>query len=81
MKAFMKCLLILIVPNWKLGFHVHIDAPFFSLGVILHQNLDNTIDRPIYYASKLMKSAKNNYTAIEKKTLAMIYVVKKFIIY
>jgi hypothetical protein len=63
----MKCLLILIVPNWKLGFHVHIDASFFSFGVILHQNLDNIIDRPIYYASRLMKSVKKVIPQLKKK--------------
>jgi hypothetical protein len=40
---------------------------FFSLGVILHQNLDNTIDRPIYYASRLMKSAKKIILQLKKK--------------
>lgn len=54
---------------------------FFSLGVILHQNLDNTIDRPIYDASRLMKSAKNNYTAIEKKNIGNDLCCEKFIIY
>jgi len=40
----------LIVPNWKLECHVHINT----------SNLDNTIDCPIYYASELMTSAKKN---------------------
>jgi hypothetical protein len=39
----------------------------FVLGVMLSQNLDNTIDKPIYYASKLMNSAKKNYTTTGKK--------------
>jgi hypothetical protein len=45
---------------------------------MLGQNLNNTIDRPIYYASRLMNSAKWNYTTTEKETLAMIYAMKKF---
>jgi hypothetical protein len=57
---------------------VHIDTSNFDLGVILGQNPDNTIDRPIYYASRLMNNAKKNYTTSEKEALAMIYVVKKF---
>jgi hypothetical protein len=43
---------------------------------MLGQNLDNTIDKRIYYASRLMSSVKNNYIIIEKETLAMIYVIK-----
>jgi hypothetical protein len=57
---------------------VHIDASNFVLGVMLGQNLDNTIDIPIYYANRLMNSAKNNYTTTEKEYLVMIHVVKKF---
>jgi hypothetical protein len=56
---------------------VHIDASNFALGVMLGQNLDNTIDRPIYNANRLMNDAKI-YTTTEKEALAMIYVVKKF---
>jgi hypothetical protein len=45
---------------------------------MLGQNLDNTIDKPIYYANRLMNSIEKKYTTIEKEALAMIYVVKKF---
>jgi hypothetical protein len=43
-------LLVLIIPNWKFEFHVHIDASNFALGNMFSQNPDNTIDCPIYYA-------------------------------
>jgi hypothetical protein len=69
--------LVLIVLDWKLKFHVHIDASNFALGAMLSQNRDRIIDRPIYYASRLMNSAKN-YRPIEKETLTMIYAMKKF---
>jgi hypothetical protein len=59
MKASMTCLPILIVPNWNFKFHVHIDASNFGLGVMLRQNLDNTINKPIYYANRLMNSVEN----------------------
>ncbi len=45
---------------------------------MLGQNPNNTIDRLIFYASRLMNSAKKNYTATEKEALVMIYAVKKF---
>jgi hypothetical protein len=57
---------------------VHIDASNFALGVMLGQNPNNTIDRPIYYASRLMNSEEKNYTRVEKEALTMIYDVKKF---
>ncbi len=38
--------------------HVYIDASNFALGVMLEQKLDNIIDKLIYYASRLMNSAK-----------------------
>jgi hypothetical protein len=74
----MTSLLILIVPNWKFEFHVHIDTSNFVLGVMLGQNLDNTIDKLIYYANRLMNSVEKNYTTTKKEALAMIYDVKKF---
>jgi hypothetical protein len=45
---------------------------------MLAQNPDDTIDKPIYYASRLMTGDKKNYSTIEKETLVMIYVIKKF---
>jgi hypothetical protein len=57
MKAFMTCLPILMVPNWKIEFHAQTDASNFVLGDMLGQNPDNTIDRPIYYVNRLMNNA------------------------
>jgi hypothetical protein len=57
MKASMTCLPMLMVPNWKIKFHVHINTSNFALGVMLGQNLNNTIDKPMYYASRLMNNA------------------------
>jgi hypothetical protein len=67
MKASMTCLPMLMVPNWKIKFHVHIDASNFALGIMLGQNPNNTIDRPIYYPSRLMNNEKKNYTTTEKE--------------
>jgi hypothetical protein len=78
MKASMTCLPIFIVHDWKLEFHVHIDASNFAFGNMLSQNLNKIIDKPIYYASKLMNNAKKNYTKIKKEALVMIYAMKKF---
>ncbi len=34
---------------------------------MLNQNPNKTIERPIYYASRLMNNVKNNYTTTKKK--------------
>ncbi len=57
---------------------MHTDVSNFVLGIMLGQNLDNTIEKIIYYASRLMNSAEKNYTTIEKEALAVIYAVNKF---
>jgi hypothetical protein len=41
-------------------------------------NPNNTIDKLIYYASRLKNSAKKNYTTTKKEALTMIYIVNKF---
>ncbi len=67
MKASMTCLPILIVLDWKLEFHVHIDASNFAFGTMLSQNMNKTIDKSIYYANRFMNNEKNNYTTIKKE--------------
>jgi hypothetical protein len=78
MKASMTCLPILIIPNWNFKFHVHTDVSIFALRIMLRQNLDNTIEKPIYYAIRLMNNAKKNNIAIDKEALEVIYAIKKF---
>ncbi len=71
------CVVVFIVPDWTREFHVHTDALNYAIGTMLVQNPNDTIDKSIYYASLLMIRAKKNYSTIEKKNLAMNYVIKK----
>ncbi len=71
MKSSMTCLPILIVPNQNFEFHVHIDVSNFVLKVMLEKKLDNTIDKPIYYAIILTNNAKKNYTTTEKEAFML----------
>jgi hypothetical protein len=48
-----------------------------AIGVMLTQNPNNTIDKPIYYANQLMIRVEKNYSTTKKEALVMIYVTKK----
>jgi hypothetical protein len=56
---------------------VHTNASNFAPRAMLSQNPNKTINRPIYYANRLMNNVKMNYITIEKEVLAMIYAMKK----
>ena len=58
---------ILITPNWSIVFHVHTDASLTAVGAIPTQpHPKYNLDRPIYYASRLLNSAERNYTTTER---------------
>jgi hypothetical protein len=59
-------------------FHVHTNASNYAIERILVQNPSDTINNPIYYASRLM--IKQNYSTIEKEVIVMIYVIKNYVI-
>jgi hypothetical protein len=48
------------------------------MGTILSWKPNNTIDRPIYYANKLMNSVEKNYTTTEKETLGIMSIYYGF---
>jgi hypothetical protein len=54
--------LILIFPDWKKEFHVHVDASSISLGEILSQPREGDIYHPISFASGKLSIAEKNYT-------------------
>jgi hypothetical protein len=70
--------LILVFPDWKKIFHVHVDASPIALGVILAQPGEGGIDHPISFASKKLSLVERNYTTIEREGLAMVYALQKF---
>ena len=52
---------ILVFPNWKFPFHVHVDASSIALGVILAQP-GEALDHLIAFASRKLSSTECNYT-------------------
>ena len=65
---------ILVFLNWKLPFHVHVDASSIALGIILAQPGEG-LDHPIAFASRKLSSSKRNYMTNEREGLAMVYAV------
>ncbi len=64
---------ILVFPDWKEEFHVHVDASCNVVGVVLTQVDEGELDHPIVFASKNLSKAKKNYSTIEHEGLAMVY--------
>ena len=67
---------ILVFPDWKLPFHVHVDASSIALGVILAQPGEGGLDHPIAFASRKLSSTEHNYTTTEREGLAMVYALQ-----
>ncbi len=48
------------------------------MGVLLTHNIIGKSDQPIVYVSRLLNSAEQNYSTIERKALAMVFALHKF---
>ena len=67
---------ILVFLDWMKEIHVHVDASSTALGVVLAQPSEGDIDHPIYFSSRKMSFAENNYTIIDREGLAMMYALE-----
>lgn len=82
-KAFEKCKSILTssdilqYPDFSKEFIVTTDASDYAIGAVLSQGKIGE-DRPIAYASRTLTSAEQNYSAIEKELLAIVWGCKYF---
>ncbi|KAI3463774.1 hypothetical protein Pfo_020437 [Paulownia fortunei] len=68
---------IMVIPNWTQLFELMCDASDYAVGVVLGQRKDK-IFRAIYYASRTLDDAQQNYTTIEKELLAIVFAFDKF---
>jgi len=68
---------ILIIPDWKEPFELMCDASDYTIGAVLGQRRGKQF-QPIYYASKTLTSAQENYTTTEKELLAVVFAFDKF---
>lgn len=68
---------IIVAPNWELPFELMCDASDFAVGAVLGQRINNHF-QPIYYASKTLTDAQENYTTTENELLAVVFAFDKF---
>ena len=64
---------ILVFPDWKKEFHVHVDASCIVLGEVLTQPGEGDINHPIAFSSRKMSKDEKNYSTTEREGLAMVY--------
>ncbi len=69
---------ILVFPDWKKEFHVHVDASCIALGEVLTWASEGELVHPIAFTSRKLSKAEKNYSTIERKGLAMVYVLQNF---
>ena len=69
---------ILVFPNWKKEFHVHVDTSSVALGTVLKQPGEGALEHPIAFASRKLFMTKKNYMTTEREGLAMVYALHKF---
>ena len=68
---------ILVFPDWKKEFHVHVDTSFVALGVVLVQPREGDLEHLISFASRKLSFVEKNYTMTEREGLAMVYALQK----
>ncbi|XP_075504429.1 uncharacterized protein LOC142541858 [Primulina tabacum] len=68
---------IMIVPDWKEPFELICDVSDYSVGVVLSQRRENMFGA-IYYTSRTIDVAHQNYTTTEKKMLAVVFAFENF---
>ena len=68
---------VICTPDWNLDFEIMADASDQAMGAVLGQR-HNKVFHPIYFISKLLNEAQQNYTTTEKELLAVVYAMDKF---
>ena len=71
---------IIPAPDWSLLFEIMCDASDFALGTVLGQRR-NKIFHVVYYASRTLNDAQQNYTTKEKELLDVVFAFDKFCSY
>lgn len=67
----------MVTPNWELPFEIMCAASDYAVGAVLGQRFNKQF-QPIYYASKTMNPAQEDYSTTEKELLAVVLAFDKF---
>ncbi|GJR86093.1 reverse transcriptase domain-containing protein [Tanacetum coccineum] len=73
----LTCSPVIVSPNWNLPFELMCDASDFTVGAILGQK-DGKNFHLIYFASKTLNAAQQNYTITEKELMVVVFAFDKF---
>ncbi|GKD57244.1 reverse transcriptase domain-containing protein [Tanacetum coccineum] len=76
LKEKLTCAPMIVSPNWNLLFKLMCDASDFAIGAILGQK-DGKNFHPIYFASKTLNAAQQNYIITEKELMAVVFAFDK----
>jgi hypothetical protein len=60
---------IIVFPDCKKEFHVHVDASSMALGIVLAQPGEGGLDHPISFSSRKLSTTEQNYTTTENEGL------------
>ncbi|XP_026400374.1 uncharacterized protein LOC113296277 [Papaver somniferum] len=64
-------------PDWSKSFELMCDASDYAVGAVLGQRTGK-LPHAIYYASRTLNDAQQNYTTAEKELLAIVFALEKF---
>ncbi|GJZ22477.1 reverse transcriptase domain-containing protein [Tanacetum coccineum] len=76
LKEKLTCAPVIVSLNWNLPFELMCDASDFAIGAVLGQK-DGKNFHPIYFASKTLNAAQQNYIVIEKELMAVILLLQE----
>ncbi|KAJ9551351.1 hypothetical protein OSB04_015396 [Centaurea solstitialis] len=62
---------------WMVPFEIMCDASDYAVGAVLGKRINNQF-QPIFYASRTLNDAQENYTTTEKELLAVVFAIEKF---
>lgn len=80
-KAMLSSAPILAAPNFERSFKLEVDASAVGAGAVLLQEDDVGVDHPVCYYSKKFNKHQQNYSVIEKETLALLLALQFFEVY
>jgi hypothetical protein len=70
--------LLLVHYDQNQELYLTCDASEKGLGAVLSQLSENGVEKPIYFASRVLSKTEQAYSQIDREALAIVYGVKKF---